>query len=127
MPKRIANAVVRVHDKFVGKNVEDFAVFGKSNVAGSIDGAFHVVALDVARTIAKRDAAAAVDAADMAAGNADERGLNGNTGNGFGFFHGSANRADRGIEIDDKALRRPFRFRGAEREKFRLLVGYFRE
>src|SRR5580704_10720419 len=49
---RVANAVLRVDDKFVRQNVQHFAVFGKRNVAGSVDGAAHIVALDIAGAIA---------------------------------------------------------------------------
>ena len=45
----VANAVLRIHDKFLRQNVQDFAIFGQRDVARGIDGAADVVALDVAR------------------------------------------------------------------------------
>ena len=67
----VANTILRIDDKFVRKDVEDFAIFRERNVAGSVDGAAHVVAFDVARAIAKRHAAPTVDAADVASSYAD--------------------------------------------------------
>ena len=58
--------------KFVRQDVQHFAVFGKRDVARGIDGAAHVFAFDVARAMAERDAAAAVHAAHVAAGDADD-------------------------------------------------------
>src|SRR5580658_9997494 len=100
----VTNADLRVGRKFMGQNVEDFAVFGKRDVAGGVDGAADVVAFDVAGAVAEGDAAAAVDAADVAAGYADDGGLNGNVGDAFGFLDGTANRTDGGIEVDDEAF-----------------------
>lgn len=49
----VANAVLRIDHEFMRQNVEDFAVCWKRDVAGRIDGAAHIVALDVARAIAQ--------------------------------------------------------------------------
>src|SRR5215475_575370 len=93
----ISNSVVSIHDEFVRKNVQDLAVFRKRNVASIIHGAFHVFAFDVPWAIAEGDSPAAVHAANMATGNANERRFDGNSGNGLSFFDGTANRADRRI------------------------------
>ena len=121
----VANAVLRVDQKFVRENVQDFAVFGKRDVAGGIDGAANVVAFDVARTMAEGDAAAAVDAAHEAAGHADHGGFHRNVGDAFGFFDGAANGTDGRVEIDDQALcagpwipRRPEREISPARRRF---------
>src|SRR5690242_13610104 len=71
-PDGIANVVLHVHDEFVREDVEDFAVFGKRNVAGGVHGAAHVFALDVARARAEGDAAAAVHATNVVASDADK-------------------------------------------------------
>src|SRR5215470_16396465 len=63
----VADAVLRVDAKFMGEDVEDFAVGRERDVASGVDGAANVVAFDVAGAITKSDAAAAVDAADVAA------------------------------------------------------------
>ena len=97
----IANAILRIDPEFMREDVEYFAVFGESDVASGIDGAANVVALDVSGAIAEGDATAAVDAADMAAGHADDGGFNGDVGHAFGFFDGPADGAHGGIEIDD--------------------------
>jgi hypothetical protein len=116
----VANAVLCVDHEFVGEDVQDFAVFGERDVAGGIDGAADVVALDVAGAIAESDAAAAVDAANVAAGHADYGRLDGNVGHAFGFFDRAANGANRGIKIDDEAFAQAFGFGCAKREKLYL-------
>ena len=45
----IANAVLRVDQKFLREHVQDFAIFGKGDGARGIHGAAHVFALDIAR------------------------------------------------------------------------------
>jgi len=121
----VANTVLRIDHEFVREDVEDLAVFGERNVAGGIDGAADVVAFDIPGAIAEGDAAAAVDAANMAAGDTDDGGLNGNVGDAFGFFDGAANRADGGIEIDDQAFAQAFGFGRPQREKSNLFAVYF--
>ena len=98
---RVANIVVRVEQKFLREHVQHYAIFGQSDIARGIHGVANIVALDVARRVPERDSAAAVHSANMAAGNADERGLDGHADDGFGLFNGAANRADGKIEIDD--------------------------
>jgi hypothetical protein len=114
----VADAVLGVDHKFVRKDVENFAVLGKRDVAGGIDGTADVIAFNVAGAIAESDAAAAVDAADVAAGYADDGGFDGNVGDAFGFFDGAANGADGGVEVDDEAFAEAFGFGRAKREKF---------
>ena len=57
------------------KDVEDFAVLGKRDVAGGVDGAANVFAFDIARTMPEGDSTAAIDATDVSAGHADHGGL----------------------------------------------------
>ncbi len=71
--------------------MEDFAVFGKSNGASGFNGAANIIALNVALALPEGDSAAAVDALDVAAGNAENRGFDGNAGGTFGFLDGAAN------------------------------------
>jgi hypothetical protein len=56
----VANAVVSVHGKFVRQDVEDFAIFGKRNIACGVDRAANVFTFNVARAIAESDTAAAI-------------------------------------------------------------------
>ena len=49
----VANAVLRVDQKFLRQHVQHFAVFGQRDVARGVDGAANVVALDVARASAQ--------------------------------------------------------------------------
>src|SRR5690348_4556312 len=113
----IANAVLRIHDEFVRQDVKDFSVFGKRNVACGVDSAANVFAFDVARTLAERDAAAAVHAADIMPGDTDERFFDRDVGNAFRFFYGAADGTHGGIEIDDEPLAQTFGFGGAQRQK----------
>src|SRR5690349_2362366 len=113
----ITNAVLRIDNEFVGKDVEDFAVFGERNVARGIYGAANVFALNVARTRTKRDTATAVHAPDVMSGDADKRFFDGNVGHAFSFFDGTADGAHRGIEIDDESFAQTFGFGGAQRQK----------
>src|SRR5215467_2125612 len=113
----IANVVLHIHDKFVRKDVKNFAIFGKRDVARGVHGAADVFALDVARARAQGDAAAAVYTANVMSSNADERFFDRNVCDAFGFFHGAADGADRGIEIDDEAFAQTLGFGGAEGQK----------
>src|SRR5258708_26590211 len=63
----VANAALGVDNKFMRKNVQNFATFRKRYVASSINGAAHVFALDVPRPLSQADATAAVYAAHAAA------------------------------------------------------------
>src|ERR1700686_2979232 len=123
----IANAVLCVDKKFVWQHVQHFAVRRQSDIARGIDGAPHVLALDVAGAGTDADAAAAVDATHVRAGYADHRGLYGNIGHTFRFLHGAANGTYGGVEVDDKALAKAFRFRSAERKKSHSFVIDFRD
>ena len=100
----IADALLGVDQKFVREDVENLAVFGKRNVAGSVDGTAHVIAFDVTRAMAERDPTTAVHTANVATCDADERGFNRHIGHAFGFFHRAPNGANRGIEIYDQSL-----------------------
>jgi hypothetical protein len=122
----VADSVLRIDREFMRQNVEDFAVCRKRDVASCIDGAAHIVTLDVARASAEADATAAVDAADMAASYADHGGLDRDVGYAFGFLNGAANRANCGVEIDDEAFAKAFGFGRAQREKSNLFAVYFR-
>src|SRR5580692_6859318 len=88
----VADAGLRVHHKFVWEDVKNFAVFGKGDIAGRVDGAADVIAFDVARTVPQGNAAAAVNAADVASGHTDQGLFHRDVGNAFGFFHGAPNR-----------------------------------
>src|SRR2546427_891540 len=100
----VAYAVLGVDNKFMRKDVQNFAIFRKRDVAGSINGAADVFALDVSRPLSQGDAAAAVYAAHVAAGNSDQRFLHRHVGYAFGFFDRATDGADGGIKINDQAF-----------------------
>jgi len=123
----VADAVVRVDHEFVREDMKDLAVLGEGNVSRGVNGAANVFALDVARPMAEGHATAAVHTADVSAGNADQSGLDWDTGDSFRLLDSAANGADGGIEIYDKAFAKTFRFRSAQSEKFHLLFVYLRD
>ncbi len=123
----VANSVLCIDHEFVRQNVEDLAVFGERDVAGGIDGSAHIVSFDVARAVSQRDAAAAVDAANMAASHAYHGGFDRDIGHAFGFFHGAANRAYGGIQIDDEAFAQTLGFRSTQCKEFNLFAVDFRD
>src|SRR5262249_30618667 len=117
----VADAVLGVNAKFVRENVQDFAVRRKRNVASGVDGTSNVVAFDVAGAIAERDAAAAVDAAYVAAGYANDSGFDGNIGYAFGLFDSAANGADGRVEVDDQPFAQALGFGGPKGEESRAI------
>ncbi len=123
----VAYAILRIYHELVGKDVQDFAVFGKRDVAGSVHGAAHVFALDVARTMSQSDAAAAVYATHVAPGHSDERFFDRHIRDAFGFFDRAADGTHRGIKIDDQALAQSLGLRRAERQKFHQFAFDFRD
>src|SRR5258706_12605182 len=115
----IANIVLCVDKKFLGKYVQDHAIVRQRDIARRIHGALDVVAIDIARAMPQRNAAAAVDAANVTAGNADNRAFYGNTGNTFGFFDCAADRSRRRAKIGNQSLAQSFRFRRAHGDELR--------
>src|SRR5277367_763159 len=106
----VADIILGVEKKFLGKDVEHFAIFGKLHPASGFDGATHVVTLNIAGPRADGDAATAVDAAHVDAGDSDQGGFDGHADDGFGFFDRAANGTDREVQIHDLAFAPAFRF-----------------
>ena len=123
----VANSVLGIDREFMRKNVEDFAVFGKRDVAGRIDGTANVVSFDISGATAKRYASATVNAANMAAGYSDHGRFHGYVSYAFGFFDRAANRAHGGIKIDDETFAQALRFGCAQREKLYLFFDDLRD
>src|SRR6266566_3110557 len=123
----VAYAVLRIHDEFMRKDVKDFAVFRKRDVAGGVHSAAHVFALDVSRAVSQGDAAAAVDTAHVAACDSDESFFHGHIRDAFGFFDRAADGAHRGIKIDDQALAKPLGFSSAEGQELHKIAFDFRD
>src|SRR5262249_332572 len=122
----VADAVVGIHDKFMRQDVEDFTILGEIDVTGRINGVTNILPLDITRAIAECNASARVEAAHVRTSHTDQRGLDGNARDAFGFFNGAADRANRGVEVDDRTFAEAFGFRGAKREELHLFVGEFR-
>jgi len=86
------------------EDVQDFAIFGKRDVAGGVDGRGARHRLNVAWALTQRDAAAAIDSADVPAGHSDQRFFHWNVRDALGLFDRATDGTHRGIEIDDQAL-----------------------
>ena len=90
----VADAVLAIENEFLREDVEDFAIFGETDIAGGFHGAADVVFLDVAGALAESDAAAGIYAADVAACYAYYGGFERHAYEAFGFFYGVADGAD---------------------------------
>src|SRR5580704_12905761 len=90
-PDRVANTLLRVHQKFVREDVEDLAIFRESDVARGIDGAAHIFTFDIARTMPEGDTTTAIHATNEVASFFEQGGVHRNVGDPFGFFDGAAN------------------------------------
>src|SRR5581483_741256 len=121
----IANAVMRVNNELVRQYVEHLAILRKRDVPRSIDCVANVLALNVARAVAERDASPAVHSPNVRSGDADQCRLDRHSANAFRLLGGAANRTDRGIQIDDEALAQPLRLGGSKREEFHLFLRNF--
>src|ERR1700676_559487 len=83
---RVANVVLCVDEKFLWKHMQDNAVIGQRDIARGVHGAPDIIALNVPCAMSQRDTTAAVDAANVTSGDADNGALHGHTGDTFGFF-----------------------------------------
>ena len=100
----IVHAGLTVDDELLRQQVQRFVVFGKRDGAGLLDCSTNVVAADFAGASAQRDAAVAVDAANVRSGDTDDGMLDGSLGDVFRLFDGLANRVNRLVEIGDYAF-----------------------
>jgi len=123
----VANAALGIDNKFMRKNVQNFAIFRKRYVASSINGAAHVFALDVPRPLSQGDATAAVYAAHVAAGDSDQGFLHRHAGNAFSLFDSATDGAHSGIKINDQAFAKSLGLGRAERQKPHQFAINFRE
>src|SRR5208282_4779043 len=112
----IADAILGIHDELMRKDMQNFAVGGKRDVASGFNGTAHIVAFNVPGTRPQGDSAAAVHTANVAAGDTNGGGFHRDVGDAFGLLHGAANGTDRGVQIDNEPFAQPFGFRGAERQ-----------
>ena len=85
-----------------------------------------LVAANLARPGAKAETAVAVDAANMGAGHAQQRVLDGRSRDVFGLLHRLLNRAHGFVQIDDDALARAARFGDAVTAIAQSVVGNLR-
>src|SRR5258708_31214936 len=85
----VANSLLGVDEKFVGQDVQDFAVGRQGDAASRVNGSAHVFALDVARAMADADSATAAYAAYVNCPHAHHSSVPWDVGDAFVFFHGA--------------------------------------
>ena len=76
---------------------------GSVDRLGGVEGAAHVLARDLAVLAGDRDHAAAVDAADVRAGQPEVHRVDLDAGRQLGLLERLLDRLDRGLEVDDDA------------------------
>src|SRR5713226_6480389 len=113
----VAYSDLRIHPEFMREDVQDFAVFWKRDVAGGVHGTADILALDVSRPVSQSDAATAVDAAHVGAGDTNERLFDRHVRDAFSFLNRATDRTYRGVQINDQALAQAFGFGRAERQE----------
>ena len=103
-PERLAHAVLVIDEEGLRQDVDDLAVLGQVDRLRGLEGALDVGRTDLAVPAGHRHHAAAVDAADMAAGDArvDRRDLDARHLLGLG--NGLPDRLDGPVDVDHDAL-----------------------
>ena len=89
--QRIADAILRIDNEFMGKHVQDFAIGRKGDIPGCVNGPAHIFTLNIPGPRAEGNSRAAVYAADVGARNSDHRRFHGDVGNSLSFFDGAPN------------------------------------
>jgi hypothetical protein len=80
------------------------AVSRQRNSAGTLHRLAHIIAIDLSRTRTERDAAAAVESANMRTTDANCRTLNRHAGRSLCLFRRALDRCGGFIKLDDDAL-----------------------
>ena len=93
-----------VENELLRQQMQRLAIFGQRNAARFLDRLAHVFAADLAGARAERDAALAVDAADMRARDADNGMLNRRLRDVLRLLDRFLDGGDRLVEIGDDAL-----------------------
>src|SRR5579884_2506652 len=101
---RIPNAVLRIQQKLLRKNVQQFPVSRQRDTLGRTDHLADVFAPDAVAAISNRYAAARIDAANVRPAHADIGHVNWNPRSRFRSFNRLLNRKHRSIQIDDKTF-----------------------
>src|SRR5271166_826839 len=100
----IVDARLAVEDELLGQQVQRLAVVGQRDGACLFDGGANVIAADFARAVAQRNAAVAIDAANVRSGHAEDGVLNRRLGNILGLLDRLADGVNGFVEIGDHAL-----------------------
>ncbi len=100
----IVHAGLAIDDEFLRQKMKGFVIFGQRNGAGLLYCGANVVAADFAGASAQRDAAVAVDSANMRPSDTNNGMLDGSLGDVFGLFDGLADGVNRLVEIGDYAF-----------------------
>ncbi len=105
----IVNAVLVVEDVLLRQQVQDLAVGWQRDGAGAFHGEADILARDLARAPAERDAAAAVHAPQVCARHAGDGVLHGHAARFFDLGRGLLHRRDGLFQVNDHALARSAR------------------
>src|SRR5207247_8021598 len=111
-----------VHDEFLGDHVDDLAVHRNRDRLGRLDHAIHVGGPDLVVLARDRDHAAAVDAADVIAGDPRCHGADRDAGHALGLVHRALDAGDGLLEVDDHAAPQPLARGVAHADHARLVT-----
>ena len=103
-PDGLADAVLLVDDERLREHVNDLAVLRQVDGPRGVDGALDVDHRDFAVLVADGDDAAAVDAPDVAAGDARVHARHFDPGHLLGLAHGLADRLHGRVDVHDDPL-----------------------
>ena len=112
-PHRVLDAVLVIHDVLLRDDVDDLAVHGDGDGLGRLDHPVHVGRADLVVPARDRDDAAAVDAADVVAGDAGVDALHRHARHALGFVHRALDAGDGLLEVHDHAPAQSLAGRGA--------------
>ena len=101
---RVADTVLGIDHKLLRQHMQHLAIFRQGDIPSRFHSAPHVLAFDVSRAMAQRNAAPVVHPADVAAGNADQRRLHRHAGYALSLLERAPDRADGRVQIDDQAF-----------------------
>ncbi len=118
---RLAHVLLPVDDEFLAQHVQDLLVGRNIHCARRLDGAVDIERADLA--ILDRHHAGGVEAANVAAGDADESRADLAVGHQLGFLEGALDRGHRGLDIHHYALLQAFGLVRAHAEDFQPTIG----
>ncbi len=120
--QRVVNPVLLIDDELLGNDVDDLPVGGDGNGFRLLEHPADVLLGDFPVPSGDGDDAPAVEALDVGARNADERGVDLLAGHQLGVRPGFLDRLGRFVEVDDDALAQAARFGRADADDLDLAL-----